>query len=137
MRSHKGFSLIEIMVVVAIIGLLVTMAVPVYKGISEREAAKRALTDARLLQNALELYRDEVFDQSAYASASYADRYLLIIADSRWSTAPGSWLELYQKHDPYIILPPFNISSPVIVGKMGTGSANITEIRSVKDLPGY
>ncbi|MEG1774122.1 MAG: prepilin-type N-terminal cleavage/methylation domain-containing protein, partial [Oscillospiraceae bacterium] len=35
-KSKKGFTLVELMVVVAILGVLVAVAIPVYNGVTEK-----------------------------------------------------------------------------------------------------
>jgi len=45
-RNQKGFTLVELMVVVVIIGILVAVAVPVYNNVTER--AERSAVEANL-----------------------------------------------------------------------------------------
>ena len=52
-----GFTLVEIMVVVVILGLLATLVVPAVMGASDTAREKKALTDVRAIADAVRLYR--------------------------------------------------------------------------------
>ena len=64
-HSQKGFTLIEVMVVVAILGLLAAMVVPNLIGRDEEARVNKAKQDISALENALDLYR---LDNFAYPS---------------------------------------------------------------------
>ena len=65
--SQQGFTLLEIMVVVVIIGLLVAAVAPNFMGQIDTAAANRARTDIRQIETALNLYR---LDNFRYPSTS-------------------------------------------------------------------
>ncbi len=56
-KKQKGFTLLEIMVVVAILGLLVTMVAPNVIGSSDSAKVKKAISDITSLESALNMYR--------------------------------------------------------------------------------
>ena len=56
-RNSKGFTLIEIMVVVFILGLLVTMVAPKIMGRTDEAKRTKASADLRAIQQALNLYK--------------------------------------------------------------------------------
>ena len=55
-KSKKGFTLVEIMIVVVIIGLLAAMAIPAFNKIRESASDKAVTNDARQLAGAAQQY---------------------------------------------------------------------------------
>jgi prepilin-type N-terminal cleavage/methylation domain-containing protein len=58
-RSHTGFTLVEIMIVVAIIALLAAIAVPGFLRARKRSQASRILNDLRMIDSAVDQYAIE------------------------------------------------------------------------------
>ena len=56
MGNQKGFTLIELMIVVAIIGILTAIAFPLYANIQARARVAKAQADARTLASAVVIY---------------------------------------------------------------------------------
>ena len=68
-KHHKGFTLVEIMIVVVIIGLLAAMAIPAFAKVRQQSRIKAVLNNVRQLANAAQSY---MMEKSA-TQAGYTD----------------------------------------------------------------
>ncbi|HEX8898244.1 MAG TPA: prepilin-type N-terminal cleavage/methylation domain-containing protein [Chthoniobacterales bacterium] len=71
-KSVKGFTLVEIMIVVAIIALLAAIAVPGFLRARKRSQASRIINDLRLIDSAVDQYAIET-NKTSGAPVAIAD----------------------------------------------------------------
>lgn len=81
-RGNSGFTLIELMVVVAIIGVLLAVAVPYYIAYKRTTCDRAANRDATRLSAALERFHNELVDLNCSFDATSTDIQL------SWLTGP-------------------------------------------------
>jgi general secretion pathway protein G len=62
-NKQKGFTLLEVMVVIVILGILASMVVPNLMGNKDKADVQKAVSDIVALENALDMYR---LDNSIY-----------------------------------------------------------------------
>src|SRR3989454_12600937 len=70
--KHAGFTLVEIMIVVAIIALLAAIAVPGFLRARKRSQASRILNDLRMIDSAMDQYAIET-GRTTGATVTVAD----------------------------------------------------------------
>ncbi len=62
-QRQRGFTLLEIMVVIVILGILASLVVPNLMGNKEKADRQKAVSDITALENALDMYK---LDNSLY-----------------------------------------------------------------------
>ena len=76
LRTNRGFTLVEIMIVVAIIALLAAIAVPGFLRARKRSQATSILNDARIIDGAIDQYAlENVRQGSASVTAAMLKPY--------------------------------------------------------------
>lgn len=86
MNRQKGFSLIEIMVVVVILGILASIVVPKIMGRPDEARVVKAKQDVIAIQNALDLYK---LDNGNYPSTDQG--LMALVEKPNTNPEPANW----------------------------------------------
>ena len=68
--GHGGFTLVELMIVVIVVGILASVAIPMYQVASERSKATEATSGLGAIRSAMRVYYAE---HGTYVNANFVD----------------------------------------------------------------
>lgn len=99
-KNERGFTIMELMVVIVIIGVLAAIGVPAYKSMTDRARKQACLANQRTISSAVAMYYAEhgsyvEFDDTTVAEANpymaYVDNIDTIKCPSKTSTDSGGY----------------------------------------------
>lgn len=95
--KKKGFTLIELIVVIAILGILAAILVPRFGGFQEKARKTQALVDAKQIATALDSYyaENDKWPDTAAESQKVLDMAFGTTAEA---TAHGAWTATQEPH---------------------------------------
>ncbi len=73
-KNQGGFTLVELMIVVIIVGILAAVAIPMYQGATERAKASEAVAALGTIRGAMRVYYAE---HGTYVNANFTDGALV------------------------------------------------------------
>lgn len=87
LRKEKGFSLVELVIVVVIIGILATFAMPTYRNTQKKVLVNEAQSNLKLVRAAERIYRMETGGYIGCADTATVNNNLKlsIPGSSKWS----------------------------------------------------
>ena len=68
MRKHKGFTIVELLVVIVVVGILASVSIVAYSGVQARARDAQRLHDLKSIEKALDLYKTQFGSYPAHTS---------------------------------------------------------------------
>lgn len=89
-HPQPGFTLVELMIVVAVIGILAAIAIPTYQGYAERARATALITAAAPVKTAVSAYATMQNEMPGNDSVSYSATSTDLVQSVSWAGSQGA-----------------------------------------------
>jgi general secretion pathway protein G len=96
MREERGFTLIELMIIVTIVGILVTMAVPSFRQSVVRAREAVLIRDLFTVRDLLDQHRGDKGRYPASLRDLVASGYLRAVPQDPFTRSSTTWQEIYE-----------------------------------------
>jgi general secretion pathway protein G len=99
-RRGGGFTLLELIIVMAVIGILMTVTLPNLKNIPRRAAEAALKTDLHAFRKAIDLYKADKGNYPESLETLVDDDYLRAIPPDPITKRADTWVLIYEEIDP-------------------------------------
>jgi prepilin-type N-terminal cleavage/methylation domain-containing protein len=98
--SGAGFTLLELIVVVAIVGILATMAMPALKNVPRKAAESVLKSDLRTFRDIIDQFHADKGYYPPTLESLVEEEYLRSIPMDPITKRTDTWVEIYEEIDP-------------------------------------
>lgn len=102
-QRSVGFTLLELIIVVAIVGILATMAMPALKNVPRRAAESVLKSDLRTFRDVIDQFHADKGHYPPTLEALVEEGYLRAIPMDPITKRTDTWVEIYEEIDPDFI----------------------------------
>ena len=88
-KNDRGFTLVELLIVIVILGILAAVTVFAVRGITDKSQVNSCATEKRAIETATEAYFADT-GADATTMAALVGSYLRTSPAARWTLTPGS-----------------------------------------------
>lgn len=102
-RRAPGFTLLELIIVVAIVGILATMAMPALKNVPRKAAEAVLRSDLRTFRDVIDQFHADQGYYPPTLEALVEEGYFRSIPVDPITKRSDTWVEIYEEPDPEFI----------------------------------